>query len=401
MIKPLGCSDDAKARLDSGKCIMAAFHAGKPSGDEAASGNDEGQEICEVLKLKAQTETGGIRARERKSSHALPPAAKRGSAVSQASNSSMDAPIFEFAPGRSIYLKLVDGTTASYTIVKPFLPFTQSATILARPTAGPNVVIKIHDPRITGARAWNRRPPWDLAVERRAAAAPLRSHGVPEEDDDLYDRLKKDQHTDPDELAALWEEKFYRLTMRSYEKEVCAYDFLVDLQGSMIPRLYSRGVLVVDAGTRAIDIPALVLEYVDGVNLGDAPPELAQQAGDACLALADIVEGFGARGFIHDDISNQNVLLSPRESPTRAVLIDFGGSAVRHHTITDEIWDFTVSVLGDARGLRRLFEKKGIKSPAACMISGYGIYRDPDALADQFTKSFPSTVASVIDQSSH
>ncbi|KAJ7204411.1 fungal-specific transcription factor domain-containing protein [Mycena pura] len=281
----------------------------------------------------------------------------------QASNS-MDN-FFEFAPGRSISLKLVDGTTASYTIVKPFLPFTESATILARPTTGPNVVIKIHDPRITEGRARHRLPPWDLAVERRAAAAPLRSHGVLEEDDYLYDhldRLKKDQNTDPDELAALWEEKFYRMAMRSYEKEVRAYDFLVDLQGSMIPRLYSCGVYVVDTGTRAIDIPVLVLEYVDGVKLGDAPPELARQASDSCLALVDIVAGFGARGFIHDDISNRNVLLSPRESPTRAVLIDFGGSAVRHHTIDDEVWDFTVSVIADANCLRRLFEKKGIKS---------------------------------------
>ncbi|KAJ7204775.1 hypothetical protein GGX14DRAFT_569355 [Mycena pura] len=167
-----------------------------------------------------------------------------------------------------------------------------------------------------------------LGLGRAAAAplraaplrtAPLRSHPLRShedaEDDDLDDRfwnLREDQHADPDELAAVWEEKFPDSTC---------------------------GVLVVDAGTRAINIPALVLEYT----------------GDACLALVDIVEGFGARGFVHNDISKQNVLLSPRESPTGTVLIDFGCSVVRHHTDDDEIWDFTV----------RLFESKGIKLQVA------------------------------------
>jgi RIO-like serine/threonine protein kinase len=72
------------------------------------------------------------------------------------------------------------------------------------------------------------------------------------------------------------------------------------------------------------------------------------------------VKRFRDLGIFHSDISDHNVLSSPSEAPTRAVLIDFGCAGVRQDGESEEEWIRNVEFFDDERSLRRVLRKIGV-----------------------------------------
>ncbi|KAF7303049.1 hypothetical protein MKEN_01268300 [Mycena kentingensis (nom. inval.)] len=214
-----------------------------------------------------------------------------------------------FQPGDTIRLRLDgDATERVYAIVRPFLPFTKSVVVLARDVEEcGEVVIKVYDPRFLGERARRRQ-----GGRRRGGVGELELHQ--EEENVEWDA----------ETAVLWEEYFYRTCMASFRDETRAYEQLSALQGSAIPRLLARGVVVDTDYRRAISCPAIVLEYLDGVAMQDAQDAIVDGARDAWIQLARTVERLRELEIVHSDINEGNILLCPAVAPCRAVLIDFG-----------------------------------------------------------------------------
>ncbi|KAI0779701.1 hypothetical protein C8Q74DRAFT_1316216 [Fomes fomentarius] len=264
-----------------------------------------------------------------------------------------------FSAGETITLS-TDSRTLTFTIDRPFTPFTKSVVLLARSTdLGPDpVVIKIYDPRFLDERisAVESQPsrPWTLAAEQAAAVLP--SGAVDE------DKLWEDEPDEPvgqAERAALWEEHFRRLSAECYASERSAYDHLRVHQGSAIPRLLSTGAFV-PADDRAIQPSAVVLEYIpDAVSLRDVSGDMLHT--DMCATLVRAIDTFPSHGVFHGDINHNNVLFTPREHPARAVVIDFGCAGIRAADEDEETWQFNVQFAADSTRIRRLLTNKGIE----------------------------------------
>ncbi|RDX54306.1 hypothetical protein OH76DRAFT_1082478 [Lentinus brumalis] len=264
-----------------------------------------------------------------------------------------------FSAGQNISLT-TNGRTLTFSIERPFTPFTKSVVLLASSTElGPDpVVIKIYDPRFLDERVSvvESQPsrPWSLAAEQAAAALPSGAF-----DEDKLWEDEPDEAEGRAERAALWEEHFRRLSAECYASERSAYEHLRVYQGSTIPRLLLAGVLL-PPDKRAIQPSAVVLEYIpDAVSLRDVPGDALDV--NMCLALIRAVDGFSAHGVFHGDINHNNILFTPQERPFRAVVIDFGCAGIKADDEDEETWQFNVQFAADSKRIRRLLEDKGVR----------------------------------------
>ncbi|KAH9886207.1 hypothetical protein C8Q73DRAFT_283192 [Cubamyces lactineus] len=273
-----------------------------------------------------------------------------------------------FAPGERIVLTAADGRTLTFTIDRPFAPFTKSVVLLAHcPELAPDseaVVIKIYDPRFLDDRispvVSQPSRPWTLSAEKAAAALPQ----------DAFDeaQLWEDEPEDSDVAgraarAALWEEHYRRLSFGCFEAETGAYDHLQALQGGAVPRLLFAGAWQ-PPDERGIKPPAVVLEYIaDAVSLRDVEGDVLRLQPDVCTALVRAVDSFAAHGVFHGDLHQENVLFTLRARPVRAVIIDFGCAGVRAEGEDEESWQFNVTFANDSKRVRRLLEEKGVVLP--------------------------------------
>ena len=112
--------------------------------------------------------------------------------------------------------------------------------------------------------------------------------------------------------------------------------------------------------TRAIEPFAILMEYIQGTSLADIEVGKANLPPSIFRPLLDAVKSFGDLGVFHSDIGPRNVLVSPSDAPTRAVLIDFGCAGVREDGESEELWIANVIFFDDERRLRRLLREKGI-----------------------------------------
>ena len=270
-------------------------------------------------------------------------------------------------PGTQLSL-IFDEKPVRYHIEKSFLPFTKSAVVLARPiTAGgmaedgaSSVIVKIFDPRILNDRtATKEKHPWSLAAEQKAAQDRTR------EDFEWDDIVLYEDEPDPSDAeglalrAAQWEQKFYALTMECFDVERAAYEHLKELQGISIPRLLGVGRWDVPSSERAIQPPALVFEYIQGITLRDVDIKLLDPT--ICASLVAAIDSFAALGVCHTDLNEGNILFSPPERPQRAVVIDFGCATVRDEDFSEEEWRQTVEFEADSKWIRKILEKRGVK----------------------------------------
>ncbi|KAL1755017.1 hypothetical protein FB107DRAFT_291244 [Schizophyllum commune] len=249
-----------------------------------------------------------------------------------------------FAPGRVLALDTNDGRHFNLTVDRLFTPITKSVLVVARcDELSPSpVVLKIYDPRYNNERngyeskfGW-RKPshPWSLAASHPAADGPAGQL----------------------ERAAIWEAHLRQVLEESFWYERAAYDNLRDLQGGAIPRLLAEGRLI-PPDERAYVPRALVLEYIEGVTLRQAPLELLTPA--VGVALVRAVESFAAHGVFHHDLNPGNVLVT---ADGRGVVVDFGCAGVRNaeNVWTDEDWAQHMDAVDEGNAIRFMFQRKGV-----------------------------------------
>ena len=271
-----------------------------------------------------------------------------------------------FSTFSHLVLRLTDGTSLSLQIIKPFLPFTKSQVFLVRPEPArcglrSELILKVFDPRYLD----DRIPPpksglpsrlWTLEAETAAADYRQETAEGKRPDDFTVDLLYGDEEAEP----YLWEEHFYRLLKESWESEADALSRLTSLQGTVIPKFYGSGNVVPPANTRGIQPLAILMEYIHGTPLADIEVGQVNLPPAIFRPLLDAVKRFRDLGVFHSDINDHNVLVSPSEAPTRAVLIDFGCAGVRQDDESEEEWIRNVEFFDDERSLRRVLDKNGI-----------------------------------------
>ena len=266
-----------------------------------------------------------------------------------------------FFPGQTVTLQTPE-RILTFTIDRPLAPFTKAVVLVARsPDLGLDpVVVKIYDPRFLDERLvdFRTRParPWSLEAESAVDAI----WGDPFDEVHLY----KDEPEDAEgraALAALWEKYFRILSTGCFKTECEVYDRLCSLQGSAIPRLLTTGT-VIPPDERAIKPPAIVMEYIsDAVSLCDVPADLVTP--ELCASLLRTVDSFAGLGAVHADVNWTNILFTPRERPTRVVVIDFGLGIARQEGEDDEAWQESVDYGHDGWQMRWVLGQRGISVP--------------------------------------
>ena len=274
-----------------------------------------------------------------------------------------------FPGGSRLVVRLTDETSLSLQIIKPFLPFTKSQVFLVRPEPARSgipskLILKVYDPRYLE----DRIPPpksnlpsrlWTLEAETEAAKYRQEITEGKRPDNFTVDLLYGDERAEP----YLWEEHFYRLLKESWESEADALSHLLPLQGTVIPKFYGSAIVIPPANTRGIQPLAILMEYIQGTPLADIEVGKVNLPPSIFRPLLDAVKRFRDLGVCHSDINAHNVIVSsssPFETPTRAVLIDFGCAGVRQDGEPEEEWITNVEFFDDEKSLRRVLDKKGI-----------------------------------------
>ena len=106
---------------------------------------------------------------------------------------------------------------------------------------------------------------WTLEAETAAAQYRQEIAEGKRSDDLTTDILYRDGKDKP----YLWEEYFYQYYMESSVNEVDAYSHLISFQGTVIPKFYGWGKVLLPPHTRSIQPPAVLIEYIDGTTLAD------------------------------------------------------------------------------------------------------------------------------------
>jgi serine/threonine protein kinase len=273
--------------------------------------------------------------------------------------------------GSHVALRLTDGTLLSLQIIKPFLPFTKSQVYLVRPetTTWSNglpheIILKVFDPRYDDGRIppQSGKLPRLWTLEAETAAALYRQEIAEGKRPDVI--TVHPPYTDGDAMPYLWEEYFYRYSVESSENEIAALTRLISLQGTLIPKLYGSGHVVPPMHTRRIQPPAVLIEYIHGTNLADynaaklpnIPPAIFRPLFDAIRKFKDL-------GVFHGDIDGRNILVSPSEAPTRAVLIDFGRAGVREDEELEEDWIWICTFYSDETKFELALKANGVCWP--------------------------------------
>ncbi|KZV66265.1 hypothetical protein PENSPDRAFT_655057 [Peniophora sp. CONT] len=281
------------------------------------------------------------------------------------------ATLSPFPPGSAVSLKLDDHRQLTFTVIKPFEPFTQSVVLLARCDSfsqTPSVVIKLFDPRhhherFRKIKCCGRERTWTLEAELAALEDPepirwgdAELKFIPEE---LYESSSDSEPEDEDEQAvahraARWEKHFQEIVQDSFETEFKAYTRLQDLQGTAIPRLLAVG-RYITADERRIEPRAIVLEYIDGVQAQEAPAEALTP-----LIIAQLYRDLGRineYGVVHNDLNWGNFIITP----SRGVVIDFGLAVLKETAEDEEEWKEVVRFNCEPYAIRALVIGKRIE----------------------------------------
>jgi len=248
-----------------------------------------------------------------------------------------------YRQGSILSLKLDTGT-APATVMQPLTPFTSSQVLLILLDGVPTIM-KVYDPRFLCHRQPSKhRParPWDCQIE---AEAIRQTTPDPNFDFSAYPGRN-------DRVG--WEILYYQQMECTFRSEVESYMCLAPLQGHEIPCCYGSGHLIL--ANRAFFPHILLLQYIpDAIDLRDIAVKPDRSI---ILSLFKTVSGFGALGVTHNDINPGNILFSPHNAPTHAVIIDFGHAYYRESE-SDQEWDEIVKENGDVRAFKRLLGWKG------------------------------------------
>ena len=253
-----------------------------------------------------------------------------------------------YSSGSRLSLQFATGV-ASVTVVEPFTPFTMSQVLLVLMNNLP-IVVKVYDPRFLDHRKASRRSlarPWNFDIEietiRRTTPDPNFEFALHPGDDDRVG----------------WEIWYYQQMECAFRNEVESYKRLHQLQGHGVPLCLGSGTLNLPG--RALSPHVLLLEYIpDAISLQNI---IVRPDQSVIASLLRTVNAFAAMDVSHNDINSSNVIFSPSNYPTRAVIIDFGHSYLRDDEL-DEDWEGIVCQSDDVGYLKRRLARKGWKVDA-------------------------------------
>jgi serine/threonine protein kinase len=302
--------------------------------------------------------------------------------------------------GQTLPLTLADGSTCTATVLRAFLPVTQSLVLLVSvegcAALEHPVILKIYDPRYMKNR---KAPPphdrpWSLeleiaAAERRDTVARGERVDGHETDADDDKEDEEDDESDSNESVGydtrvLFEEELYDLAHRSFETEREVYERLHVLQGDGIPRCYASGTVCLPSPdksrARPIQPPFLLIEYVDGPALHSVDAKLVPRG--LARRLLHTIRHIESQGVVHSDLHKSNIIFAhnvtqpsrPPSAPfSRAVVIDFGQAGIRDATMDDEQWKDVLRFENDFGRVCKHLHEAGIRdeSPVRPKTSPY------------------------------
>lgn len=259
-------------------------------------------------------------------------------------------------PGEKLTIKLENSATSLHATVEHCLPLTTFqvvvATLLSSNTpdsgeveVGQKFTLKIFDPRFFPRYRYPDSPEWSYAKEMLVESTGRLSKPVYRPD--IWD-MPEGGFSDEE-----WEEFYYYLCAFSHRNEVEAYSRLRPLQGTAVPRFYASGSLdlsLVDPG-RAICPPVILIEYIDNaVSLRHLDAHLLTLP--LIESLLHIIDTTHELGVCHGDLNIGNILFSPPDKPTRALLVDFADALYREEDDSDEDWQGCVTFNNASGGMR-------------------------------------------------
>jgi serine/threonine protein kinase len=281
--------------------------------------------------------------------------------------------------GQTLPLTLADGSTCTATVLKAFLPLTQSLVLLVSvegcATLVHPVVLKIYDPRYmkNRKRAPPNHRPWSLEVEIAAATrrdAVVRGERVDGHETDAKDDEKDEE--DEYEKRVLFEEKLYGLAKDAFERERTVYERLHALQGDGVARCYASGTVRLPSpdktSPRPIQPPLILIEYLHGQAMNIADATLISRA--LARRLLHTLHYIQTHGVAHSDLHQSNIIFThtvtqPSAPPnipfSRAVVIDFGQAGIRDEPINDEEWENVIAFEGDFHRACKYLHDAGIR----------------------------------------
>lgn len=131
-----------------------------------------------------------------------------------------------------------------------------------------------------------------------------------------------------------------------YETEVEAYNTLKDIQGKHVPQLFACLTVPTSSSSQEasvkkyIDIPGILLQYVDGFPLTDiathAPREMWQSVCDEAIQIVHLI---GHRGILNEDVKTRSFIV--RENPgnkLKVFMIDFALCKFRREYQDEADW---------------------------------------------------------------
>ncbi|KIM41968.1 hypothetical protein M413DRAFT_37144, partial [Hebeloma cylindrosporum] len=212
-----------------------------------------------------------------------------------------------FPPGSRIDMRLANGEFLSLQVIEPFLPFTKSQVFLVRPEPASRelpheLVLKIYDPRYIDDRLKPKVPTPNLlrhswTLEAEIEAGPYRREVA---EGKRPDELSAECSLRPPMQRAepyLWEEHYYRVMEDSWKSEKYAFNQLISLQGTVIPKFYGSGNVIPLPNTRAIQPFAILMEYIHGTTLATIDPVKVNVPPAIFYPMLDAVKTFGDLGM--------------------------------------------------------------------------------------------------------
>jgi serine/threonine protein kinase len=146
----------------------------------------------------------------------------------------------------------------------------------------------------------------------------------------------------------------YQQMERAFRNEVESCQRLRGLEGQGVPLFLGSGRLLLEG--RSFSPHVVLLEYIqDAVTLKDIA---VRPKPSIISSLAKTVSAFGALGVTHNDLTLDNILFTPYDQPTRAIIIDFGAAECCEDE-SDEEWSYIVRGNYDAGYLKKLMVWKG------------------------------------------
>lgn len=247
-----------------------------------------------------------------------------------------------YSPGQKLPLDL-NGSEETFIIIQAFTP-TYSQVVVARPSRDipclglsptTDVILKIYDHAVFKNR--RLRSPHEVDVEATVTKARMDPYIIKKE----YAEYPHFDDDDDNDHKAEWEEWYFRRMQLIAWSESQAYQRLVPLQGGVIPIYYGSAKLDLQkiAG-RYANVQVAIMEYVhDASDMMDTPKAKITDA--LRQSLLDAAKAFGKLGVVHNDLDAHNILFAPSQTPTRAVIIDFGMADVREGE-SDAEWEASV-----------------------------------------------------------